>query len=72
MTEYRFEILPGTSPNHIGNFWYNGAVNTSVDNLSVFADDPSAEGKYWFGFYSATSDGSWYVIKTCDITVIEG
>jgi hypothetical protein len=24
---------------------------------------------YYFGFYSATSDGSWYVVKSADITV---
>ena len=72
MTEYRFEVIPGTAPNHLVKFWYNGEENTTLDYLSVFADDPTAEGKYWFGFYSATSDGSWYVIKSCDITEIEG
>ena len=24
---------------------------------------------YYFGFYSTTSDGSWYVVKSADITV---
>lgn len=78
MTEYRFEVLPDgkVDPSysnvywHYVNFWYNGVLNTSVNYRSVFADDPTAEGAYWFGFYNTTSDGTWYVVNTCDITPI--
>jgi len=78
MTEYRFEVLnqitddpdyPGVKW-HVVNFWYNGTLNTTLNFRSVFADDPTAKGCYWFGFNESTTDGSWFIVKTCDITVI--
>ena len=78
MTEYRFEVLPdGTvDPSyenvqwHFVNFWYNGELNTQLNFRSIFYDDASAAGTYWFGFYNETSDGTWYVIKSCDVTPV--
>lgn len=78
MTEYRFEVLPQLTEDpdypgvwwHVVNFWYNGKLNTTLNYRSVFADNPEAAGKYWFGFDKASSDGSWYIVKSCDITVI--
>ena len=77
MTEYRFEVknniteseedYPGVYRHEV-NFWYNGAVYATMTYRSVFADDPTAEGNYWFGFYNSTSDDTWYVVKTCDVT----
>lgn len=77
MTEYRFEVLPNLVLDegytnvwlHEINFWYNGAINTTMKGRSPYADDASAEGVYWFGFYNSTSDDTWYIIKSCDITV---
>jgi hypothetical protein len=76
MTEYRFEVVnditddpdyPGVKW-HVVNFWYNGKVHATMNYRSVFADDPTAEGRYWFGFYNNTSDDTWYVVKSCDVT----
>ena len=46
----------------------------SRDSLTtpVYKDDPETGGHYFFGYDSAGSDGTWYVIQTCDITFIEG
>ena len=76
MTEYRFEVLPQFTDDpaipgvkwHVVNFWYNGTLNTTLNYCSVFADDASAAGAYWFGFSNITSDGTWYIVKTCDVT----
>ncbi|MBQ9185110.1 MAG: BACON domain-containing protein [Bacteroidales bacterium] len=77
MTEYRFEVVPdGTvDPSydnvfyHFVRFWYNGTLNTELNFRSVYEDDPTAAGAYWFGFYNTVTDGTWYVVKSCDITV---
>lgn len=74
--EYRFEVLPEFTDDpdypgvkwHVVNFWYNGTLNTTLNFRSVFADDASAAGAYWFGFSNSTSDGTWYIVKTCDVT----
>lgn len=78
MTEYRFEVLPDGKVDtsysnvkwHYVRFWYNGTLNTEMNFRSVFEDDPTAAGAYWFGFYNTTSDGTWYIVKSCDIDII--
>ena len=74
MTQYTFSVEPNaeTPANQILTFLYNGTEKAKQDCLSVFADDATAAGTYWFGFYNTTSDDTWYVIKSCDITPIEG
>lgn len=76
MDEYRFEVVNTLSESsddypgvyrHVVNFWYNGAVYATMNYRSVFADDPTAAGNYWFGFYNSTSDDTWYVVKSCDV-----
>lgn len=77
MTEYKFEVLPEITPDpdydnvwwHVVNFWYNGELNTTLNFRSVYEDDKTAEGPYWFGFYNTVTDGTWYIVKTCDVTV---
>lgn len=78
MKEYRFEVLPQLSADpdypgvwwHVVNFWYNGVLNTTLNYRSVFADNPEAAGKYWFGTDKATTDGTWYIVKSCELTVL--
>ena len=78
LTEYRFEVVPDLTPDpdypdvwwHKVNFWYNGALNTTLNYRSVFADNPDAAGNYWFGVDKATTDGTWYVVKSCELTVL--
>ena len=76
MTEYRFEVVNEITddPDYAGvkwhkvNFWYNGALKTTLNFRSIFEDDPTAEGSYWFGFEKASNDGTWYIVKSCDVT----
>ena len=78
MTEYRFEVLNEITDDpdyagvkwHVVNFWYNGVLDTTLNFRSVFADDPSAAGPYWFGYESSKDDNTWYVVKTCDVIPI--
>ena len=79
MTEYRFEVIPEITLEdgydnvwwHVVNFWYNGTINTTLNFRSIYEDDPTAEGVYWFGFYNTTSDDTWYIVKTCDMIAYE-
>ena len=72
MTEYRFDVLP--DPNnatyHILRFYYNGTLKAEQNYLSVFCDKADAAGSYWFGFYNTSDDGTWYIVKTCDVTAV--
>lgn len=81
MTEYKLEVLNQLSvdpdyPNvkwHVVNFWYNGKLDATLNFRSVFEDEPTAEGPYWFGFSyedGIQNDGTWYVVKSCDVTPI--
>jgi len=78
LKEYRFEVLPEITDDpdyagvkrHVVKFWYNGKVDTEMNFRSVYADEPTAEGKYWFGMNSAVTDGTWYIVKSCDITIL--
>ena len=77
MDEYRVDIVPGTNSTsgvqHLNfSFSYNGALRSAIlDKPSVFADEPTAACHYWFGCYSASGDGTWYVVKTCDVIPVE-
>lgn len=73
MDEYRVDILPSeNSTSGVGHlkfsFSYNGTLRSAVlDKPSVFEDEPTAACHYWFGCYNLTTDGTWYVVKTCDV-----
>ena len=79
LKEYRFEVLNNITDDpdypgvkwHVVNFWYNGKIDATLNYRSVFADDPTAAGPYWFGFNSTTDDGTWYIVKSCVVTVID-
>jgi len=73
MASYSFYVEPNaTTPgNQIVSFLYNGTEKAQQDCLSVFAADATAAGSYWFGFYNETSDGTWYIVKSCGITPVE-
>ena len=78
LKEYRFEVLPEITDDpdypgvkwHVVKFWYNGKLDTTLNFRSVFADDPTAAGPYWFGLHEAITDGTWYIVKSCDITIL--
>ena len=73
MKEYRVDVVPGTNSTngvqHLNfSFSYNGTLRSAVlDKPSVFADTPDAGCHYWFGCYTASGDGTWYVVKSCDV-----
>ena len=71
---YRVDFAPDAEV--LGNirleFFYNGESRCVLSNPSVYKDDPETGGHYFIGYDSAGSDGTWYVIKSCDITFIEG
>jgi hypothetical protein len=71
---YRVDFAPDAeAPGNIRlEFFYNGESRCVLSNPSVYKDDPETGGHYFFGYDSAGSDGTWYVIQTCDITFIEG
>ncbi len=71
---YRVDFAPDAEvPGNIRlEFFYNGESRCVLSNPSVYKDDPETGGHYFFGYDSAGSDGTWYVIQTCDITFIEG
>lgn len=77
MDEYRVDVVPGTNSTegvqHLNfSFSYNGTLRSAVlDKPSIFADVPTAACHYWFGCYSASEDGTWYVVKTCDVISVE-
>jgi hypothetical protein len=41
----------------------------SLSSPSPFVDDPESGGHYFFGFESSKDDDSWYIVKSCDITL---
>ncbi len=47
-------------------FEVNGNEKKSHTGPNPFYYDEGSSS-FYFGFYSATTDGSWYVVKTCDI-----
>lgn len=77
MEEYRVDVVPGEnytqSVRHLNfSFSYNGSLRSAVlDKPSVFADEPTAACHYWFGCYNAPGDGSWYIVKSCDVIPVE-
>lgn len=77
MDEYRVDVVPGTNSTdgvqHLNfSFSYNGTLRSAVlDKPSVFADEATAACHYWFGCYTASGDGTWYVVKTCDVIPVE-
>ena len=70
-TKYEFTVTPDAETPGNGKFIF------SVDNftkeshswLSPFTGNDTTFN-WWFGFYSAVSDGSYYVIDSCTITPI--
>lgn len=48
-------------------FEINGSQIKSQSGYNPFYYNPGELSDYWFGFSSATTDGTWYIIKTCDI-----
>ena len=69
MTTYEYGLKPDEDPTHL-DMWFkvDGTEKVAHSGPNPFLYNPDLV-KYYFGFYSATSDGSWYVVKSCDIVL---
>lgn len=73
MNTYEFKFFPNASDVTMMDmiFAVNGNELVNDSRLSPFYYDRDNTVSYYFGFCSATSDGTWYVVKSCDVTVFE-
>ena len=74
MTEYRMDFRPNAE--EAGKidleFFYNGASKAKMTSKDPFAGN-DATCHYFFGCEDAASgSATWYIVKTCDVTFIEG
>ena len=72
MTTYEYGLKPNAEDNTQLDMWFkvDGTEKKAHTGNNPFYYDP-ATVSYYFGFYGTTSDGSWYVVKSCDVTVNE-
>ena len=73
MTEYRMDFRPNEEAGKIDlEFFYNGASKAKMTSKDPFAGN-DATCHYFFGCEDAASgSATWYVVKSCDVTIIEG
>ena len=74
MTEYRMDFRPNAE--EAGKidleFFYNGASKAKMTSKDPFAGN-DATSHYFFGCEDAASgSATWYIVKSCDVTFIEG
>lgn len=71
MDVYEYGFKPNESDASQLDMWFriDGTEIKSHTGPNPFAADESADFTYFFGLYEAVSDGTWYVVKSCDITV---
>ena len=72
MSTYEYGLKPNAEAPTELDMWFkvDGTEKKSHTGHNPFYYNPDTV-KYYFGFYSTTSDGSRYVVKSCDITVNE-
>ena len=74
ITEYRMDFKPNASNSAQIDleFFYNGTSRKVYTNTSPYASSEEASGHYFFGTDGGSSGSStWYIVKSCTITVIE-
>ena len=73
LTEYRMDFVPNAEAGKIDlEFFYNGTSKAKMTSKDPFAGN-DATCHYFFGCEDASSgSATWYVVKTCDVTFIEG
>ena len=72
MDTYEYGLKPNADDKTLMDMWFkvNGTEKKAHTGNNPFYYNP-ATVSYYFGFYGTTSDGSWYVVKSCDFTVNE-
>ena len=74
MTEYRMDFVPNAddAAKIDLEFFYNGTSKAKMTSKNPYAGNDAA-GHYFFGCEDASSgSATWYIVKTCDVTFIEG
>ena len=73
MEEYEYGFKTNEADATLLDMWFNvdGAEIQKHSGPNPFTADTDAYFTYYFGFYESVSDGTWYVVKTCDLTVYE-
>ena len=73
MTEYRMDFVPNAEAGKIDlEFFYNGTSKAKMTSKDPFAGN-DATCHYFFGCEDASAgSATWYIVKTCDVTFIEG
>ena len=74
MKEYRMDFRPNADdPAKVDlEFFYNGTSKAKMTSKSPYAGNDAA-GHYFFGCEDASSgSATWYIVKSCDVTFIEG
>ncbi|MBP3203302.1 MAG: BACON domain-containing protein [Bacteroidales bacterium] len=73
LTEYRMDFRPNAGdPAQIDlEFFYNGSSLAQMTSTSSFAADAATRGNYYFGVRDTVASETWYVVKSCDVTVVE-
>ena len=73
MNTYEFKFFPNASDVTMMDmvFAVNGNELVNDSRPNPFYYDRTNTASYYFGFYSATSDGTWYEVKSCDVTLFE-
>ena len=79
LKEYRVDFVSAPNPDesHADRtlrmaFSLNGTLIAEQWVYDIFdyaGQDMSAP--YWFGYYEAQSDGTWYIVKSCDLTLYD-
>ena len=72
MTTYEYGFKPNAEDPKLLDMWFkvDGTEKKSHTGNNPFYYNPD-KVNFYFGFYGTTSDGSWYVVKSCDIKVNE-
>jgi hypothetical protein len=72
MDTYEYGLKPNADDKTLMDMWFkvDGTEKKAHTGNNPFYYNPNTVS-YYFGFYGTTSDGSWYVVKSCDFTVNE-
>lgn len=71
MTSYGVILEPGSDPANMHfEFQYNGVKRGEQEGGSPFYGNTDTT-PYWFGSWNDATADTWYIVKSCDITVIE-
>lgn len=71
MNTYAFKITPNGETMDMAFSVDGNVLANSVGHINCFYYDRENTVNYYFGCYDASNDGTWYVVKSCDLKVVE-